>query len=82
MLITIGAILGIVGWVQIKHLGHVRRILMGHMVIGLILFGFVLIQVSAALARPTHKSNLRCSCLLQSQDPATAITLFSTARQL
>ncbi len=61
MLITIGAILGIVGWVQIKNLGHVRRILMAHMVIGLILFGFVLIQVSAALARPSHKSNLRCS---------------------
>ena len=34
---------------------------MAHMVIGLILFGFVLIQVSAALARPSHKSNLRYS---------------------
>ena len=60
VLITIGAILGIVGWAQISSLGHVRRLLLAHMVIGLILFGFVIIQVSAALMRPSHTSNLRC----------------------
>ena len=49
---------------------------MAHMVIGLILFGFVLIQVSAALARPSHKSNLRYSRHSTIPNLASLITLW------
>jgi len=56
VLILVGLILGAIGWGAIS---HVRRILMAHMVIGLILFAFVWLQVISALARPSPKSNLR-----------------------
>ena len=56
VLVTIGTILGIIAWTEFT---RVKRLLLAHMVIGLILFGFVVIQVAGALGRPSHKSNLR-----------------------
>lgn len=56
VLVTVGTILGIIAWTEFT---RVKRLLLAHMVIGLILFGFVVIQVSGALGRPSHKSNLR-----------------------
>lgn len=56
LFIIVGAILGIIGWTEIP---RVRRILLAHMVIGLILLAFVVLQVSIALSRPNPKSNLR-----------------------
>ena len=59
LFIIVGAILGIIGWTEIP---RVRRILLAHMVIGLILLAFVVLQVSIALGRPSPKSNLRYGC--------------------
>lgn len=56
LFIIVGAILGIIGWTEIP---RVRQILLAHMVIGLILLAFVVLQVSIALGRPSLKSNLR-----------------------
>ena len=56
LFIIVGAILGIIGWTQIP---RVRRILLAHMVIGLILLAFVVLQVAIALGRPSPNSNLR-----------------------
>ena len=56
VLIIVGAILGIIAWTQIT---QVKRILLAHMVIGLIILGLAINQVSVALGRPSLKSNLR-----------------------
>ena len=56
LFIIVGAIMGIIGWTEIP---HVRRILLAHMVIGLILLASVVLQVAVALSRPSPKSNLR-----------------------
>ena len=56
LFIVVGAILGIIGWTEIP---RVRRILLAHMIIGLILLTLVVLQVSIALGRPSPKTNLR-----------------------
>ncbi len=56
LLVTIGTILGIVAWTEFS---QVRRLLLVHMVIGLILYSFIVIQVTGSLARPSHSAKLR-----------------------
>ena len=56
-----GVALGIYLWTVFGN-GHVHKLLLAHMIIGLIAFGLLLIQASAALIlRPHPQSKYRCA---------------------